>query len=65
MPAFRELILAASTEPAGSTLRVHMNNLNAGGTGTTYEIAGIDIEIESEYIVNLDTSGTVIVLEEE
>jgi len=32
MATFRALILAASKQEAGSTLRVHMNNLSAGGT---------------------------------
>jgi hypothetical protein len=65
MATFREAILAASTQPAGATLRVHMENLNAGGGGTSIEVAGIEIEIESGFNIELDTTGTVLVIEDE
>ena len=74
MATFRNLILSASTQPQGSTLRTHLNNLNAGGSGTTYNIEGIYVDIDvsketaidvagAEYYIEISTKDTTVDIE--
>jgi len=50
MATFRELLLEASTLGSPNMVRDHLNNLNAGGSGTTFFISGFDVSIDEEGI---------------
>lgn len=63
MASFRSLILAASTLAQGATLRLHLQNLNAGGGDVTVQIFGemevelmpdLEVELEADLEVTLE-----------
>jgi len=65
MTAVKDLILAASTLSSPNPVRDHLNNLNAGGSGTTLFIGGLDVNIDDEdLIVAIDNNELSVSIEE-
>ena len=64
MASFRSLILAASTLAQGATLRLHLQNLNAGGGGIVGGRADLVITDNNETIAIKDNNEIVTIKSE-